>query len=259
MSVIPFDATELGNVAAALAAENPADVQPFVRGRLAAALGTISIANAQAYTRTYGEQCQPAQVSEIAAFAGSPDLARAEGTAGMLAYNCVSNGGTDFGEASTVRRALAYVADELTCALGLAAARKAREAAAHANEAARQAAANARAIEVRDIDAGHHATIVPGESITLYGVDCNRYVRNATTGNMEAGEVRYARTFRIGEIAEWGSYNLSYMGTIVAIGRKTVTIEDHGSKHRLALAKFAWRNRHFNAEAAQRQNAAWMD
>jgi hypothetical protein len=52
----------------------------------------------------------------------------------------------------------------------------------------------------------------------------------------------YDRTFKIGSPAEYDSYNIHYIGRIVAIGPKTVTIEAHGRKRRLDLASFSDRN-----------------
>lgn len=110
---------------------------------------------------------------------------------------------------------------------------------------------------------GHHAVIEPGKSIRLYGVEAagSRYVRDSATGRMlpNAEPMPYSRRFAIGDVAEYNAYNLSYCGTIVAIGEKTVTIEDHGQKHRLELADFARRNRHFDLAETAKRNAEWMD
>ena len=67
-------------------------------------------------------------------------------------------------------------------------------------------------------------------------------------------------TFKIGDKAEYGSYNLHYIGTIVAIGPKTVTIAAYPGtynerKHQLKLSQFAWRNYKFNLEELQARNA----
>ena len=110
---------------------------------------------------------------------------------------------------------------------------------------------------------GHHAVIEPGKSIRLYGVEAagSRYVRDDATGRMtpNAEPMPYARRFALGDVAEYNAYNLSYCGTIVAIGEKTVTIEDHGQKHRLDLADFARRNRDFDVAETAKRNAEWMD
>ncbi len=101
------------------------------------------------------------------------------------------------------------------------------------------------------IELGHHAEIVPGRYIRLHGIETNR-----------VEPVEYDRTFRIGDVVEHGSYNLSYTGRILAIGPNTVTVErtDIGSKPtRLTIAEFSWRNRCLDLEAVAKENAAWMD
>lgn len=63
-------------------------------------------------------------------------------------------------------------------------------------------------------------------------------------------------TFKIGDIAEYDSYNLSYLGKIVSITEKTVTIEPRyeKTKRRLKLYEFAWRNYNFNLEQVEKEN-----
>lgn len=118
-------------------------------------------------------------------------------------------------------------------------------------------------VHIGETMTGHHAVIEPGKSIRLHGVEPvgSRYVRDAGTGRMlpNTEPMPYSRRFAIGDVAEYHAYNLSYCGTIVAIGEKTVTIEDHGRKHRLELADFARRNRHFDAAETAKRNAEWMD
>lgn len=85
------------------------------------------------------------------------------------------------------------------------------------------------------------ADIVKGQSIRLYGV---RYAGSQYGTS-------YDTTFKIGDQAEYDSYNLHYTGVITGITDKTVTItEDYGSpapKHRLKLEQFEWRNFDFDA------------
>lgn len=94
----------------------------------------------------------------------------------------------------------------------------------------------------------YHADIAPQKSIRLYGTQINR-----TTGPLG-----FDKTFNIGDQAEYDSYNLDYTGEIVAIGAKTVTVEDHGEKHRLDLHAFAWRNWDFNAQRIFEDNCDTM-
>lgn len=68
-----------------------------------------------------------------------------------------------------------------------------------------------------------------------------------------------SREFRIGDKAEYNSYNLSYIGDIVGIGPKTVTIE-HGASYnrkrsRLNLSEFCWRNWDFDLAKTLEANA----
>jgi hypothetical protein len=90
----------------------------------------------------------------------------------------------------------------------------------------------------------HHADIVPGKYIRIHGI-----YRNHVNGPQH-----YNRVFKIGDKAEYDSYNFNYVGTIVAIGAKTVTIEDHGDRKRLDLYTFAWRNWNFDLEKIRKNN-----
>lgn len=94
----------------------------------------------------------------------------------------------------------------------------------------------------------YHADIIPKKSIRLYGTQINR----------TQGPLNFDRTFSIGDQAEYDSYNLDYTGEIVAIGAKTVTVEDHGERYRLDLYMFAWRNWDFNAKRIFENNADTM-
>lgn len=110
---------------------------------------------------------------------------------------------------------------------------------------------------------GHHAVIVPGESIALYGTETKvRHARLADgTFDYHHEQVPYERRFRIGDDAEYNSYNLVFFGPIVAIGAQTITIRDKHStrNHKLDLATFSRRNRDFSVEAATKRNAEWTD
>src|SRR5690348_11656791 len=73
---------------------------------------------------------------------------------------------------------------------------------------------------------GHHAEIVPGRSIRLFGTVAagSRYVRNESGRMVSCEQHPYQRDFVVGDVAEYSSYNLSYTGTIRSITAKTVTI-----------------------------------
>ena len=98
---------------------------------------------------------------------------------------------------------------------------------------------------------GHHADIIPGKSIRLFGIETNRY----------GGPKAYDKTFKVGDEAEYGSYNLHYFGKILAIGAKTVRIETSSTGGRSRLLdpyEFSFRNRD-DADRKHAANATWMD
>jgi hypothetical protein len=90
----------------------------------------------------------------------------------------------------------------------------------------------------------------------------NQYKINVTKGDMITviREGHEPNSFKIGDMAEYDSYNLSYYGPIVSITEKTVTIKDKhfDRKYRLKLDTFAWRNYNFNLEKTVQENADTM-
>ena len=73
------------------------------------------------------------------------------------------------------------------------------------------------------------------------------------------GVVKQGTTFALGDEAEYGSYNLSYTGTITKITEKCVTIVAYPNSnmsrtHRLSLNEFCWRNWDFDAVATAKRN-----
>lgn len=112
---------------------------------------------------------------------------------------------------------------------------------------------------------GHHAEIVPGKSITLFGhVEAgSRYVKNAAGQYVPCEAHDYRRMFEIGDTAEYDSYNLSYLGTIRAITAKTITIVDYEGTcnekvRRLTLAEFDRRNWDLDVAETVARNADLM-
>ena len=71
----------------------------------------------------------------------------------------------------------------------------------------------------------------------------------------------FDKTFRVGDMAEYNSYNLCFFGPIIAIGEKTVTIQDKygDQKYRLSLESFCRKNRNFDLAKAQKRNDEWRD
>ena len=84
---------------------------------------------------------------------------------------------------------------------------------------------------------------------TKYAVDIKK---NKSISIFEDG--KQTASFQVGDTAEYGSYNLHYLGKIIQISETSVTIEepykmygkDHGQRHRLDLNTFCWRNSGFD-------------
>jgi hypothetical protein len=110
---------------------------------------------------------------------------------------------------------------------------------------------------------GHHATIRVGESITLHGIADHYDLMHKPTGGIDRTTLRmpYTRTFKIGDIVEVGSFNLTYVGAIVSIGEKVITVqEDHrSSPKRMPIHEFAQRNWNLDLAAIRERNANWSD
>ena len=83
------------------------------------------------------------------------------------------------------------------------------------------------------------ATVTPNRSVRVHGATVDL-------------------TFEIGGRAEYGSYNLNYIGTIVSIGAKTVTFDTGDRRKRLTIAEFSCRNRE-SVEKKDLRNSEWMD
>jgi hypothetical protein len=90
----------------------------------------------------------------------------------------------------------------------------------------------------------YHAEIKPGREIRIFG----------TYRNHINGAQQFDKTFKVGDVAEYGSYNLVYTGEIVSIGKKTISIHHHGEVSRLSLYEFSWRNWDFNIEKINKHN-----
>ena len=105
------------------------------------------------------------------------------------------------------------------------------------------------------VAAGHQAEIHIGEKITLFGVE-----KVYPYGASEPESKSYRVEFKIGDMAEYDSYNLAYLGKVVAITEKTISIQPNvGSKvHRLSLYEFDMRNHDFNLEEVRKRNSDVM-
>lgn len=96
---------------------------------------------------------------------------------------------------------------------------------------------------------GAQAEIAIGKSIRIFGTDHNHRL----------SPVAYDLTFKIGDRAVYGSFNLVYTGRITKIGSKTVTIATDHEVKQLDLYTFITRNWNYNAERIAKRNAEWMD
>ena len=96
------------------------------------------------------------------------------------------------------------------------------------------------------------AGVIAKKSVRLFGK-----TESYDYGAKAMVEVPYDKTFKIGDHATYDSYNLTYIGVIVGVGTKTVTIDPgHGDrKRRLKLSEFGWRNREFNLEETRLKNS----
>lgn len=110
------------------------------------------------------------------------------------------------------------------------------------------------------------AIVTPGESIVLHGAVApgRRYVKGPDGKHTmtNARPILYAVPFKVGDEAAYGGMNLTYTGTIVAIGPKTVTIEEPYSshrKHRLTFDYFHFYNWDFDAAEVAKRSAEWRD
>ena len=74
-------------------------------------------------------------------------------------------------------------------------------------------------------------------------------------------DVTNVTKFRVGDPAEYDSFNLKYIGVIKSITAKTVTVQPRGdrSAKRMKLEQFSWRNADFNLDRITRENAETMN
>jgi hypothetical protein len=86
-----------------------------------------------------------------------------------------------------------------------------------------------------------NAVVLRNESIRIYGVYAGR---------------PFDITFRMGDTAEYDSYNLKYLGAIQGITDKGVLIKPRysNSNKRLDLYTFCWRNYNFDLERITAEN-----
>jgi hypothetical protein len=116
------------------------------------------------------------------------------------------------------------------------------------NDTTIETSKSSKVIEIRNMRGNAwHVDVLPKKSIRLHGTETNTRKPYA-----------FDLTFKIGDIAVYGGYNLTYTGTIVGIGEKTVRIEDCGRVKALRFDDFAFWNRDFDAERIAQENADTM-
>lgn len=71
----------------------------------------------------------------------------------------------------------------------------------------------------------------------------------------------HVTTFKVGDPAEYDSFNLKYIGVIKSISPKTITVQPRGDRaaKRMKLETFAWRNANFDLERITRENSETMN
>jgi hypothetical protein len=92
----------------------------------------------------------------------------------------------------------------------------------------------------------HNAEVTVGESIRIWG---------------EMSKRPYEQTFKVGDVAVYGSYNLIYTGTIVSIGAKTVAVrhyEGDTTVTQMDINTFCNRNWDYDAARIADRNADTM-
>lgn len=115
-----------------------------------------------------------------------------------------------------------------------------------------------------EVKAGKKVTVVynAGPSLTAAVVTAGESIRTVGIKTTYTGRVVLAKEYAVGDMAEYGSYNLTYYGPIKSITAKTVTVsERYGNPRtkRLKVADFVQRNYDFDLAAAQERNANFMD
>lgn len=96
---------------------------------------------------------------------------------------------------------------------------------------------------------GAAAEVLPGQFIRIFGTYYNRREPQA-----------YDLRFLVGHSAVYDAGNLIFVGTIEAIGEKTVSVRSQGGiVTRLDLAEFTGLNWNYDARRIAKNNSEWMD
>jgi len=99
------------------------------------------------------------------------------------------------------------------------------------------------------VEIGLCALVSPKDCVVVYGVNHNHV----------NGPQLVDRTFKIGDACTYGGRNIDYIGTVAAIGEKTVTVRDGSTVRRFTIGEFARLNKDFSLAKSEAHNAAWLD
>ena len=108
----------------------------------------------------------------------------------------------------------------------------------------------------------HRGTIHNGENYPNSIYNANTFGKHHTTiriwgveANHVNGPQKFDRTFKIGDTVTYDSYNFIYLGQIVKIGPKTVTVKtDLRDNVRMDLFDFIRKNRLLDLETIEKEN-----
>jgi hypothetical protein len=113
--------------------------------------------------------------------------------------------------------------------------------------------------EIKSKDRKHHGKVYEGTILDGISADIekNKYIR--LHGHRDNKYID--KTYNIGDLAEYDSYNFSYYGKITSISENTISIqpERDTANRRLNLYDFAWRNYDFTVAKAIKEFANWYD
>lgn len=109
------------------------------------------------------------------------------------------------------------------------------------------------------VEEGQFAAITPGRQIVLFGIK-DRWNGPGKSGYTKRG---YLSRYRIGDTAEYDSYNLVYFGKITSITEKRVVIDKgrgYSKKASLDIERFSHKNWDpDNLEQGLKRNREWSD
>lgn len=115
-------------------------------------------------------------------------------------------------------------------------------------------------LSVRSRTGRHSVAVCRGRWIRIYGADVRLVPATANRGCGPALR-SYDQTYAVGDEAIYGGRNLHYIGRIVRITDRTVSVymEPERRNRRLLLSEFSEWNRFRPVELARQRNYEWID